>query len=74
MLAWVETNGCDPELSIETLPEGVTRRDYECAGDSALIVYIHPGGHSWPWGEHGLDANTIIWEYLEQYTEPLPTR
>jgi poly(3-hydroxybutyrate) depolymerase len=71
--AWAATNGCDGEPDEESLSEGATRHDYDCSNGSALIVYIHPGGHIWPAGQYELDANAIIWEFLDQYTAPLPT-
>ena len=76
--AWVVTNGCDGEPDETSLPDGVMRKEYDCATGSALVVYIHPGGHIWPVGQSAyqgfeLDANVIIWEFLDQYTAPLPT-
>ncbi len=69
--AWARTNGCSSEPVETSLPEGVVRRDYECANGSALVVDIHPGGHWWPQGVFGLDVNTIIWDFLNQYSSPL---
>ncbi len=69
--AWATTNGCGSEPLETSLPEGVVRSDYECANGSALVVYVHPGGHWWPQGAFGLDVNTIIWDFLNQYSSPL---
>jgi poly(3-hydroxybutyrate) depolymerase len=69
---WAATNDCNREPDLESLPEGVVRHDYDCAKGSALEVYVHPGGHVWPVGVYGLDANEMIWEFFQQFTAPLP--
>ena len=71
--AWIVTNGCEPEPDETALADGVVRLDYDCPNGSELVVYVHPGGHIWPQGEYGLDTNSIVWEFLEQPTAPLPS-
>lgn len=62
--AWVVTNGCDPDPAVTQVSEDVTRSQYTC--DAApLVVYRHPGGHSWP-AHLGPDivTNELIWRFL----------
>ena len=69
--AWATTNGCSLDYEEQAVEEGVVRREYPCES-GALVLYIHPGGHSWDMGtQDGLDTNEVIWEYLLQYTEPI---
>lgn len=71
---WAMTNGCAAASEETELAAGVVRRDYQCADSAALAVIVHAGDHIWPQEDtDGLDANTIIWEFLRQYEGPLAT-
>ena len=63
--AWAGTNRCDLVPTEQTVGDGVLRRGYPCE-QGAIVVYTHPGGHIWPDEGDGLDANTVIWEFLQQ--------
>lgn len=64
--AWAATDSCDPTPELTRVSEDVTRSRYSCDA-AALIVYLHPGGHSWP-AQLGPDVvtNELIWEFLTQ--------
>ena len=63
--AWVTTNSCDADPEVTQLLEGVTRSVYSCDADAALIVYRHPGGHTWPAVlAPDTATNELIWEFL----------
>lgn len=70
---WAATNSCDPTPTETEPAENVTRADYQCANSAALAVLMHAGDHIWPQPDvDGLDTNAVVWEFLQQYSGPIP--
>lgn len=67
---WAATNQCGDSPGESEPATGVVRQDYDCES-GALVIYIHGGEHVWPQPEtEGINANTLIWDFLRSYTTP----
>jgi polyhydroxybutyrate depolymerase len=77
--AWVGWNGCAPQPTVITSPNGnVVTETYAgyAAGATVELVTINNGGHAWPGGmrypggvepSRDLSANDMMWRFFKQH-------
>ena len=77
---WARRNRCGPNPVDSAVTADVTRREYtNCAGDTAVVLYIiKGGGHQWPGGKampewmvgpasRSIDATAEMWAFFREH-------